>query len=445
MGRLQSGALPRISVHPRSGHARVRYQGREIWLGRYGSREAQAKYDRLVLEIVSQRQIPPDEPDGVAVEELHRATAPLVEPSLQHPPTTDIPPEVVRCLDDATSGVGITIAQMCSRFLVHAERFYRDRDGNPTSTLGNIKTAIRALRRFDDMSAAEFGPILLDELMHSLASEKVPCRKSGQKTDYRPRVTVNRTIKTIRMIFDWAVSREMVPPEKAQAMKSLKLLARGRTLARELPKVRPVDDAIVEQTLPHLPRVVADMVRLQRLTGCRPGEVCQIRPGDIDRQSTPWIWRLECHKNEWREQDREIAIGPRGRDLLERYLDRPADRPCFLSNESEAERNRQRRRSRKSPMTPSHRRRRRLASSKSRPPRPYVEASYRRAIVRVCKKQRIKHWTPNQLRHSAATETRAKHGIEAAQSRLGHKHAKTTEIYAETDKRKAMALAEELG
>ena len=36
-------------------------------------------------------------------------------------------------------------------------------------------------------------------------------------------------------------------------------------------------------TLPDLPKVVADMVRFERLTGCRPGEVCQLRPADLDR------------------------------------------------------------------------------------------------------------------------------------------------------------------
>ncbi len=46
----------------------------------------------------------------------------------------------------------------------------------------------------------------------------------------------------------------------------------------------PVDDSIIEATLPHLQPVVADMVRLQRLTGARPGEICSIRPADVNRR-----------------------------------------------------------------------------------------------------------------------------------------------------------------
>jgi hypothetical protein len=45
--------------------------------------------------------------------------------------------------------------------------------------------------------------------------------------------------------------------------------------------VLPVADTAVDATLPHLPPIVADMVRVQRLTGARPGEICILRPADI--------------------------------------------------------------------------------------------------------------------------------------------------------------------
>jgi len=133
-------------------------------------------------------------------------------------------------LDPRIQPTVITVAEMCSRFFVYAEKEYRRPNGTHTGTLGDIKTAIRALRQFDDMSAASFGPVLLEELMHALASEKVRCVKNGGKVDYRPRKTINRTIKTIRMIFGWAVTRELIPPEKYVAMKSMKLLKAYRTM-----------------------------------------------------------------------------------------------------------------------------------------------------------------------------------------------------------------------
>ena len=70
MGRNHHGDLPRKTVHPRSGHARVRYNGKEIWLGKDGSPEAQQKYDQLIHEIVSSRlQLAPPSVDAPATQE----------------------------------------------------------------------------------------------------------------------------------------------------------------------------------------------------------------------------------------------------------------------------------------------------------------------------------------------------------------------------------------
>ena len=70
MGRNRHGNLPRKTVHPRSGHARVRYNGKEIWLGKDGSPEAQQKYDLLIHEFVSNRlQLSPPPVDAPAIQE----------------------------------------------------------------------------------------------------------------------------------------------------------------------------------------------------------------------------------------------------------------------------------------------------------------------------------------------------------------------------------------
>lgn len=53
MGRRHSGALPGIRLHKPTGHARVRINGTEYWLGRYGSPEAQLKYDELVATYIA--------------------------------------------------------------------------------------------------------------------------------------------------------------------------------------------------------------------------------------------------------------------------------------------------------------------------------------------------------------------------------------------------------
>ena len=54
-------------------------------------------------------------------------------------------------------------------------------------------------------------------------------------------------------------------------------------------------------------------------------------------------------------------------------------------------------------------------------------------------------WTPNQLRHSRATEIRSRFGLEAAQTVLGHSEADVTQIYAERDFELAARIMREIG
>lgn len=51
----------------------------------------------------------------------------------------------------------------------------------------------------------------------------------------------------------------------------------------EAPKVTTVEDARVEAVVTKLSPIVADMVRFQRATGARPGEVCNLKPSNVDR------------------------------------------------------------------------------------------------------------------------------------------------------------------
>ncbi|MCL2624681.1 MAG: tyrosine-type recombinase/integrase, partial [Planctomycetaceae bacterium] len=75
----------------------------------------------------------------------------------------------------------------------------------------------------------------------------------------------------------------------------------------------------------------------------------------------------------------------------------------------------------------------------------YSPESYSRAIARACQRAGVTPWSVNQLRHLAATEVRQKYGLEVAQIMCGHKHARTTEIYAEVDHEKGIEVAREIG
>ena len=117
----------------------------------------------------------------------------------------------------------------------------------------------------------------------------------------------------------WAVETPAVVKAELTQVANLK---RGRSAARETPPVMPVADATVEATLPFLMPNTADMVRVHRLTGMRPDEMCGLRWSRIDTSSTPWVYRPDRHKNDWRGkwgQPRVIMIGPKAREILERY------------------------------------------------------------------------------------------------------------------------------
>jgi len=182
----------------------------------------------------------------------------------------------------------------------------------------------------------------------------------------------------------------------------------------------------------------------------------------LDTSGAVWSYRPESHKTEHHGRERVIFVGPKGQDVLRPYLLRDKTAYCFVPVESERKRNAIKRENRQSPMTPSQARRRPKRHPKRAPGDRYTTGSYRRSIERavdaINRKRReeagkatktmgvkvepslLPEWTPNQLRHSAATEIRKQFGLEAAQVTLGHSQADVTQIYAERD----MGLAAEI-
>src|SRR2546430_2595300 len=80
------------------------------------------------------------------------------------------------------------------------------------------------------------------------------------------------------------------------------------------------------------------MVRLQRLTGCRPEEVCLVRPCDVNASEIVWAYRPESHKTEHHGRERVIFIGPKAQEILRWYLLRDKSMYCFCPAEGEKKR-----------------------------------------------------------------------------------------------------------
>ena len=402
--------VPSYRRHKPTGQAVVTLNGKDHYLGTWKTTASKAEYNRLTGEWLA----------------------------------------AGRFLRASRGGSDLTVAELAAAYWTYAKGYYQ-KDGRPTRSLDRVKLAIRLLRTtYGPTLAHDFGPLALQAIQKQLAAGR-RCRKY-----------CNYLIDSIKRVFKWATSQELLPVTVYQALATVPGLRRGRSGARETEPVKPVENEVVEVTLPHLPPIVADMVKLHRLTGCRPAEVCILRPCDLDTSGAVWSYRPESHKTEHHGRERVIFVGPKGQDVLRPYLLRDKTAYCFVPVESERKRNAIKRENRQSPMTPSQARRRPKRHPKRAPGDRYTTGSYRRSIERavdaINRKRReeagkatktmgvkvepslLPEWTPNQLRHSAATEIRKQFGLEAAQVTLGHSQADVTQIYAERD----MGLAAEI-
>lgn len=194
-------------------------------------------------------------------------------------------------------------------------------------------------------------------------------------------------------------------------------------------------------TLPHLPEVVADLVRFLMFTGCRPSEACAIRPSDVIMSGPVWRYTVRQHKTAHHGKTRTVYLGPKAQEVLTRYLLRPGDASCFSPRDSEKKRRAEMHTARTVPLAYGNR----PGTNRQRKPRRqpgdrYDVPALNRAIARACNLAGVAHWSSNRLRHLAATLIRERHGVEAAATILGHANIAVTEIYAE----KSKALAEQV-
>jgi integrase len=154
-----------------------------------------------------------------------------------------------------------------------------------------------------------------------------------------------------------------------------------------------------------------------------------MRRGDIERTGDVWTYRPSQHKTQHLGKERSLAVGPRAQAILLPYIVRKTDEEFIFSPVDSIKQFRaSQRENRKSKVRPTQQNCRK-AQPKRKPREQYDHYSYRHAIHRACDKAGIERWSPNQLRHTAGTETAAQFSLEAAKEFLGHASVKTTEQY----------------
>ncbi len=324
--------------------------------------------------------------------------------------------------------------ELLAAYLTHATTYYV-KDGKTTDEVWCLKSAIKVVRQaHGHVPVDQFGPAALEAVRQRMVDQGWA------------RGTVNKQVGRVRRIVRWGVARQLVPPAVLVGLEAVAPLKKGRSAARETQPVAPVPDAAVGATLTHLSAVVAGMVRVQRLTGMRPQEVCKLRPVDIDRCGAVWVYTPPGHKTEHLERARRIPLGPRAQQVLASFLSRDPHAHCFDPRDAVAELRAKQRAGRAARAGGSGGSRKPATVAPQRVARGcYTTGTYRQAVRRGCVKAGIAVWEPNQLRHTFATTIRQAHGLEAAQVLLGHARADVTQVYAERNEELAARVAGQVG
>jgi integrase len=226
------------------------------------------------------------------------------------------------------------------------------------------------------------------------------------------RKTVNAHVARIVRMFAWAATEKLVPRAVYDVLELVEPIAKGRDFPRPDPEPKePVPAEHVEAVFPHLhPKkkrraVYAAMIRVQLLTGMRPGELVTVRPEDIDRRREPWRYTVtEFNKMLHRETRRVVFFGPAAREILAPLLAvSTPGRPVF-----------------------------RLPPWRSKADwSPISVGRYRNRIRLACLAAGIPVWTPHRLRHNRATEVMDRYEDDrAAAAVIGDSPEVTRQVYA---------------
>jgi len=247
---------PKYMLHKPSGQARVRIGGRDIYLGEYDSPESHEQYDLVLVKFLTGR--------------LNVDTA------------------------------GVSISRLSIAFVAFAKGYYL-KDGKQTAEVSCIQMALKPLVRiFGKEKINSFGPLKLKAV-----------REEMIRLNWA-RKTINKSVERITRMLRWGTENEYVDPTIYQACRAVTGLRRGRCEARETEAVQPVPKSDIDAVELFVSRQIWGMIQLQLCTGMRPGEVCILKAGDIDRSSDVWTFKPPTHKTAHHGRQRFIFIGPKG-------------------------------------------------------------------------------------------------------------------------------------
>lgn len=362
------------------------------------------------------------------------------------------------CRDDAVVVTGdesqvtrITVAVVLERFWNYAVTRYPSdpvKPGQrPTGELGNYWDVLRILKRlYQNLPAEEFKPLKLKALRQTLVDV-------GHCRNY-----VNRQVKRVQFIWRWALTEELVPSELLVALDAVDGLRKRELGVKESKKVKPPAPHIVAAVRACLPQVIRDMVDLQGLSGMRSSEMCTMRTIDIDRSQVPWVYEPTSHKTEHHDIERRIKLGPKSREIVERYLnDENPSEYLFRPKVRDGWGDRYNRTSYLNAVVRAGARAfpppadlDRIRLKDSRKSRFETEVEWRQRLgpekwKALLEWDRAHRFHPHQLRHQRGKQVRRDFGVDGVKAVLGHSTVKMAEHYSELDDRLSDEVAERGG
>jgi len=412
MGRRRSDVVPKPVVDARSGHERIRVCGRVVWLGAAGSDVARARYAAVRDAWIAS--------NGTSIE------AGLASPAFGRKPEPvalepKAPPPVPGC--------DLTVGGLCLAYLASIKGSLTAEQLAKKSRWWRAREVANALYSRRAVLVNGFGPRMLREVRDELASTPKLAKRNG-KTQLRARQHVNRLIRETTAMFAWGVSEEMLPVSILQALKTTPPLKPGDSPAREGAPRGHVPLEVVDATLPHLPAVMADLVRFMLTTAVRPDEARRLRMADVEQvEAGVWCWTLKDHKTAHHGLTRQIPLGRAAMAIVHRWAaGKPATAPVFARSDRAVAND-----------DVISIRRWRLACEE------FQVADIRKAIQRAAVAGKQPKWTTYQLRHTALREVRLAHGIEAEKALAGWTTTKLADHYAQVAFEEGVALVRKIG
>jgi hypothetical protein len=182
--RLSASKRPHVPAyreHKPSGQARVIIDGKQVYLGRFGTPESWEKYNQLVAERIA-------------------APTPRNEPG--------------------SNGLNLTVVELGDAYREWADGYYV-KNGRLTGHIHQVKRAVRSLReKYGRTPARHFGPLKLRAIQQHLI-----------EVDWS-RTYINDLCAEIRRVFKWGVSHELVPSSVYEALRTLAALNPSRADCR---------------------------------------------------------------------------------------------------------------------------------------------------------------------------------------------------------------------